>query len=230
MDIPPRPSNSLSSPTPETTAASFADTSDAEAGMRRALGLGNQPTARQYGYQTPRTSDHHAQKRRFAVDGDVPVVVLERRNQGTGVTSAPAASPPVNRLREVETALKAEQDARQRAERLLTEARAAIHDLQTKIGHANLARDEAVERANSLQSDMAALTAALNAERDARSEAEVALQLVSESEGITVRRRPMKAPATASAAPPVKRRGRPPGTVNGVRKARAAEPKPVRWW
>jgi hypothetical protein len=198
--------------------------------MRRALGLGDQPTARQYGYQTPRTSDRHVQRRRFAVDGDVPVVVLQRRNQGTGVTSAPAASPPVNRLREVETALKAEQDARQRAERSLTEARAVIHDLQTKIGHANLARDEAVEAAHSLRSDIAALTAARNAERDARTEAEVAFKRVSEGEGITVRHRPMKAPATASGAPPVKRRGRPPGSLNGVRKTRAAEPKPVRWW
>jgi hypothetical protein len=199
--------------------------------MRRALGLGDQPTAPQYGYQPPRTSDRHAQKRRFAVDGDVQVVVLERRNQGSGVTSAPAASSPVNRLREVETALKAEQDARQRAERLLTEARMTIRDLLTKIGHADLARDEAVERANSLQSDMAVLTAALNAERDARAEAEVPLQRLSEGAEITRdRRRPMKAPVGASVAPPVKRRGRPPGSPNGVRKARAAEPKPVRWW
>jgi chromosome segregation ATPase len=41
--------------------------------------------------------------------------------------------------------LAAETAAREKAERALAEAQAAIRDLQTKIGHAELARNEAVE-------------------------------------------------------------------------------------
>jgi hypothetical protein len=199
--------------------------------MRRALGLGNPPIAPQYGYQASRLTDRHAQKRRFAADGDVPVVMLGRRDQGKGVPATPAASPSINRLREVEVALEAEQEARRRSERSLAEARATIHDLQTKIGHANLARDEAVEVACSLRSDKAALTAALDRERDGRRQGGAPLQPA--SEGDTARgagSEEMKVPVAASVVTPVKRRGRPLGSVNGIRKPRATEPKPVRWW
>lgn len=224
------PQQDLSFRVSATTAARSA-VSDAEAGMRRALGLVDQPAVSQSGYKTARPSDRHTQKRRFAVDGDVPVVMLGRRDQGMGVTSTPAASPPVNRLREVETTLEAEQEARRRSERLLTEARATIHDLQTKLGHANLARDEAVGMIQSQRSDQAALKAALDLEREARLQAEANLQQTLESKASAVRRQGMKAPAIASAAPAaVKRRGRPLGSVNGVRKTRTADPKPVRWW
>jgi hypothetical protein len=175
--------------------------------------------------------DRSVPKRRFVVDGDVPVVVLGRRDQGTGVSSTPAASPPGSRLREIEAALEVEQNARRHSERLLAEARATIHDLQTKIGHANLARDEAVAAAHSLRSDMATLTTTLNAERDARIQGEATLRQVSERAEIgDVRRQRMQAPVTDPVANLVKRRGRPLGSVNGVRKPRVTDPKPVRWW
>jgi hypothetical protein len=199
--------------------------------MRRALGLGDHPIAPQYGHQASRLTDHHAQKRRFAADGDVPVVMLGRRDHGKGVAAPPAASPSINRLREVEAALEAEQEARRRSERSLAEARTTIHDLQTKIGHANLARDEAIEAARSLRSDKAALTAALDMERDGRHQAGATLQPASEGDRARgARYEEMKVPVTALVVTPVKRRGRPLGSVNGIRKPRATEPKPVRWW
>jgi hypothetical protein len=174
--------------------------------------------------------DRLIQKRRFAVDGDVPVVVLGRRDQGMGAPPTSAGSPPVNRLRAIEAALEVEQNARRHSERLLAEARTTIHDLQTKIGHANLARDEAVAAAHSLRSDTVTLTAALNAERDGRIQLEATLQQVSEREKGGVHLERMQATATVLAANPVKRRGRPLGSVNRVRKPRVTEPKPVRWW
>ena len=41
--------------------------------------------------------------------------------------------------------MAAEIATRERVERGLAEAQAAVHDLQTKLGHADLARQEAVE-------------------------------------------------------------------------------------
>ena len=97
--------------------------------------------------------------------------------------------------------------ARRRAERALSEAQAAVHDLQTKIGHANLARDEATEKVGQLASEVQRLQELLESERVGRAEAEQALRAAAE------RKRP--------AAPALKARlGRP----------RRGEPKPVKWW
>jgi uncharacterized protein (DUF4415 family) len=87
-------------------------------------------------------------RRRFVQDGDIPVTVL-RRDQGheapahRGV-AAPAA-PTSSRLQRTEAALAAETAAREKAERSLAETQSVVRDLQTKIGHAELARNEAVE-------------------------------------------------------------------------------------
>jgi hypothetical protein len=48
-------------------------------------------------------------------------------------------------LQRTEAALAAETAARERAERSLADVQAVAHDLQTKIGHAELAKNEAVE-------------------------------------------------------------------------------------
>jgi hypothetical protein len=48
-------------------------------------------------------------------------------------------------LQRTEAALASESAARERAERSLAETQALAHDLQTKIGHSELAKNEAVE-------------------------------------------------------------------------------------
>jgi hypothetical protein len=88
-------------------------------------------------------------RRRFVQDGDVPVTVLRRdgghepaphRNVGAG-----APAPTSNRLQRTESALTAETVARDKAERALHESQALARDLQTKIGHAELAKNEALD-------------------------------------------------------------------------------------
>jgi len=142
--------------------------------MRRALGLGHQP-ATSFPQQSSGHTDRHPHKRRFVRDGEVPVVLVGRRDQpGDGGPSQGVA--PVNKLALVEVARRSEQEARQRAERALTEAQATIHDLQTKLGHGLLERDEARDTAQRLEADKRALTEALEAERNARRKAEDALE------------------------------------------------------
>ena len=87
-------------------------------------------------------------RRRFVQDGDIPVTVL-RRDQGHEAPvhrgAAPAAAPTSSRLQRTEAALAAETAAREKAERSLAEAQSVVRDLQTKIGHAELAKNEAIE-------------------------------------------------------------------------------------
>ncbi len=129
---------------------------EAESAMRRALGLlGDAPRHRSETdhAETPqRTSDRFGgglHRRRFVQDGDVPVTVL-RREPGHDVSQhrvAPTAppAPTSSRLQRAEAALAAETAARVQAERALSETQAALRDLQTKIGHADLAKTEAIE-------------------------------------------------------------------------------------
>jgi hypothetical protein len=85
-------------------------------------------------------------RRRFVQDGDIPVTVL-RRDQGhdgpahRGV--AASAAPTSSRLQRVEAELVTEKANREKAERLVSETQALVKDLQTKIGHAELAKNEA---------------------------------------------------------------------------------------
>jgi hypothetical protein len=128
---------------------------DAESQMRKALGLlGEPPRHRpdiERNDQPPRLGDRSnggLHRRRFVQDGDIPVTVL-RRDQGhevsayRGVATAPA--PTSSRLQRTEAALAAETAARERAERSLAETQSIVRDLQTKIGHAELAKNEAIE-------------------------------------------------------------------------------------
>ena len=111
-----------------------------ETQMRRALGLHNTSQARAIPPPaTPTASTSHPQRRRFVRDGEVPVTVI-RRDQGD--TSG------ANTLEATRQALREQVAVKEHAEHLLQEARATIHDLQTKLGHERLARDEAVQRAD----------------------------------------------------------------------------------
>ncbi len=149
---------------------------EAESQMRKALGLlgeGQRHRPDQERAEQPsRLGDRFnggLHRRRFVQDGDIPVTVL-RREQAHDLPVhrgiAPVAPPTSSRLQRTEAALAAETAAREKAERALADTQAIARDLQTKIGHAELAKNEALE---ALRRDREVL-AQLRAETDARDE------------------------------------------------------------
>ena len=127
---------------------------DTEAAMRRALGLnGDVPRQRVEGEQQQmgaRQMDRFGpgiHRRRFVQDGDVPVTLVRRDAAvGPAPTRDNQPGPTSSRLQRVEATLQAETAARTLAERALADAQTMIRDLQTKIGHAELANREAIEK------------------------------------------------------------------------------------
>ena len=128
---------------------------DAESQMRKALGLLGESSRLRLDPeridQPNRMGDRFnggLHRRRFVQDGDIPVTVL-RRDQGHEAPAhrgvAPAVAPSSSRLQRTESALAAETAAREKAERVLVETQVIVRDLQTKIGHAELAKTESVE-------------------------------------------------------------------------------------
>jgi DNA primase len=149
QDRPGRPADSASP-------ADAGPVDEAESQMRRALGLlGESPRHRPEHERMEQPSRSMADRfngglhrRRFVQDGDVPVTVLRREpgyeqpaHRGAPATAAPTSS----RLQRTEATLATETAARERAERSLAETQNIVRDLQTKIGHAELAKTEAVE-------------------------------------------------------------------------------------
>jgi hypothetical protein len=109
--------------------------------MRRALGLHNaSPTQAVPIPPPPSLGASSPQRRRFVRDGEVPVSVI-RRDQDD--------APGTNKLDTTRQALREQIEAREHSEHLLQDAQATIHDLQTKMAHERLARDEAILRAES---------------------------------------------------------------------------------
>ena len=113
-------------------------------------------------------------RRRFVQDGDVPVTVLRREpgheapaHRGVVAPSAPTSS----RLQRTEAALAAETAARDRAERSLAESQGVVRDLQTKIGHAELAKNEAIEALHREREALGQLRAAAETHREQLQEA-----------------------------------------------------------
>jgi len=109
--------------------------------MRRALGLHNSSPTQDRPVPPPASpvaSSPH--RRRFLRDGEVPVSVIHR-DQYDGANT--------NKLDATRQALSEQVAAREHAEHLLQEAQATIHDLQTKLAHERLARDEAIQRMDS---------------------------------------------------------------------------------
>jgi hypothetical protein len=142
---------------------------EAESQMRKALGLlGETPRHRPDAErmdQPARLGDRSnggLHRRRFVQDGDIPVTVL-RRDQGHEVSAyrgVPSTSAPSSsRLQRTEAALAAETAARERAERSLAETQNVVRDLQTKIGHAELAKNEAIEALNRQRESLTQLRA-----------------------------------------------------------------------
>jgi hypothetical protein len=147
-----------------------------EAQMRHALGLhGEAPQRSVSGQQTTPSNGLHPQRRRFVRDGEVAVTVVQRAHVQDDAGGT-------NMLETARQALRSAVTARERVERLLEEAQGTIRDLQTKLAHERLAKDEVLEAArrqdNERQTVRQALQTAeaeLEAERVARRSAETAM-------------------------------------------------------
>ncbi len=173
---------------PESTSQPATPLDDDEAQMRRALGLdGGMPRPRMDQdrsgpasrgadrFTSDRfTSDRFSQghRRRFVQDGDVPVTVVRRDIAADTSNRLAASGPSSSRLQRVETALAAETAARERAERQLSEAQAQIRDLQTKNGHAELARAEAADLVRREREALTELRASIGEQEQQREDAE----------------------------------------------------------
>jgi hypothetical protein len=114
----------------------------------------------------------HRPPRRFVRDGEIPVTVI-RQNQH------PEGESGTNQLEAARQTIRSLTTAKERAERSLDEAQATIRDLQTKLAHERMGKDEAIQRAEAdRRADQRALQtvqAELVAERDARRKVEGAL-------------------------------------------------------
>jgi DNA primase len=150
------PQDRLARSTDSASSGDAGPADETESLMRRALGLLGEPSrhrADQERMEQPArgTSDRFnggLHRRRFVQDGDVPVTVLRREpgyEQPAHRGAPPTAAPSSSRLQRTEAALATESAARERAERSLAETQNIVRDLQTKIGHAELAKTEAVE-------------------------------------------------------------------------------------
>lgn len=201
--------------------------------MRRALGLDGAPSASTKLPAPTNPPDVSSARRRFVRDGEVPVTVVNR-------TAAPRDEPlGANRLDAARQALQSQTAAREEAERLLAEARATIRDLQTKLAHEHLARQEVAQRTQTrlheLEQAVATAHAEVIGEREQRERAEAA-----RDKAVAALAKPQK-PAdrvVREASPPItpitlpgdiqpRRRGRPPK----ARPAPGAEESPyVEWW
>jgi len=162
-------------------------------------------------------------------------------------TDLPAVSESRNAI---EAALQDEHAARAKGEQALQDVLATVRDLQTKLGHAELAYREKSEAAQAAHDAAEALQAEhrkrevrwhedLAAERAARVMAEAALHEAARARGRADQTlqaasaakpasHPREVPAKPTAKVSVKRQ------VEQARKAAAAprqrEPQPVKWW
>ncbi len=231
---------------------------DAETQMRRALGLfGDTPRSRpdtersDSGQRTGNFMQSGAHRRRFVQDGEVPVTVVRRDASEPPAAGTPAAGPSYSRLHRVEAALQAEATARDRAERALHEAQAMVQALQTKIGHNELAKNEAIaaakrdreavvvlreqiiagterlqeleENATAAEEEIRALRVECAEERRARKLAERLSREASNEPVLVMEQAGREEDVPVRVAP---RRGRPPI----VHAQPDVEQEPVKWW
>lgn len=146
------------------------DVSETELGVRRALGLEpGRPATRPQTQQNRQPERHFGgdhPKRRFVRDGEVPVVMVRGRQEHQGPAPRAESGPGPDIV------LRQEREARARAERALTDAQAMVRDMQTKLAHVSLARDEARAAQLHAEHEKAAAVAELAAERTLRGEAD----------------------------------------------------------
>ena len=164
--------------------------------MRLALGLGTRPanSGQPSATSGPAPASHDAvrQRRRFAQDGDVPVVILHRGRDGEAGGE--------NKLAAMTGELREERAARLKAERALDEANVLISSLKTKIRHAEMALEEKLLHEAEARAQWDAL---LVTEREARQQAEtsaaeatLALSIMERKGEAAVRQTPVE-PAAA---------------------------------
>src|SRR6202012_4371337 len=113
-----------------------------EARMRLALGLGTRPVntgqPAPTSSQTQTSHDSVRQRRRFAQDGDVPVVILHRGRDGeTGGE---------NKMAALGAAMLGERAAAAEFERALDEANQLISSLKTQLKHTERPLEEKLRR------------------------------------------------------------------------------------
>ena len=222
--------------------------------MRRALGLTGDRAVRSSPPRTERPqagppgrpagrSPADRPRHRFVQDGAVPVTILNRHHPDE------ADGSPASRTA-IEAALRDERAARDRAERSLQEALATVRDLQTKLGHAELAYRELFATAQAARAEADALRAErqeqalrgmedLAAERAARLAAEASLAEATRARE-PAKRTQVSAPAAQPAldlqdvSPPPRAKAPAKAAAKRTRKAaaepRQREPQPVKWW
>jgi hypothetical protein len=147
---------------------------------------------------------------------------------------SPAGETGTNQLAAARQALREQITAREEVERSLAEAQNLIRDLQTKLAHERLAKDEAINRVETArQAAEQALQAAkeeLEAERMRRQEVEQRLAKVLDRPQEAPRTSaPAPAPAPAAEAALPRRRGRPP-KVREPAVEPDAQAEFVEWW
>jgi hypothetical protein len=234
---------------------------DAEQQMRKALGLhGEGPRSRPEGEPQQRAGGGFMQgvhRRRFVQDGEVPVTVVRRDppDNGNAHGGMGQSGPTSSRLQRVEAALASETAGRERAERALHEAQSALQALQTKIGHNDLAKNEAVAASKRLGEEVVTLREQVAAGAEIQQAAEarahdseeelraLRVELAEERRGRKLAERLLREATDDSAvadtyaagpahrpADPIERvaprRGRPP-TVHAEPDV---EQEPVKWW
>jgi hypothetical protein len=146
---------------------------EAEAKMRRALGLGGHATPSvQRPHSASQPADHFHRRGKFVRDGEVQVEIVHRSQHQPN-----DEGNPLNAARQSVRALAAEKE---RTERLLSDAQATIKDLQTKLGHERLAKDEVVAgvEANrkTVEQALQTVRSELTAEKTAHERSEQALR------------------------------------------------------
>ena len=162
--------------------------------MRLALGLGTRPGGSGQpsapSSAAPASHDSVRQRRRFAQDGDVPVVMLHRgRDNDAGGE---------NKLAALTVDLREERSARQKSERALEEANVLISSLKTKLKHAEMSLEEKLLHEGEARAQWDAL---LNAEREARQQAET--RAAEASLALSMLERKIEAAATTKPVQPV---------------------------
>ena len=243
-DLTPNLSESMMPPFTAPTSPPSPDLEMAEQRMRRSLGLlGDResrtaqpaPEPPKLVGGSPGRPSAARPRPRFVRDGEVPVTLVSRHRPLQADAPAGSSTNPQG----LEAALEQERAARTGAERSLQEALATLRDLQTKLGHAELAQREAAETARAAQAAAETqrtewrvretrMNAELTAERTGRVVAEAALSKATMDREAAERSRladiPARSRTDAATASPVKKTRKPGST----RKQR--EPQPVKWW
>jgi len=168
-------------------------TDSTEARMRLALGLGTgtRPAATGHGPSPsgsgPASHDPTRQRRRFAQDGEVPVVMLHRSRDGDAGGE--------NKLAALTADLREERALRLKSERALEEANSLVQSLRTKLKHTEMACDEKLRDEREARAQLDAL---LLTEREARTQAEARAAEAALALSVLQRATPQATPAAAA--------------------------------